>query len=96
MGEWGRGFWQAAALASVGAAIGIGQLLLTGERLTRQIIIGRAISTGGMAMGAGAALVWFPALDPLAMLGLAAILASLGTSALERIFQRVLGKGETS
>lgn len=93
MEGWSKGVLQAFMFAMIGVAIGIGQLLASQERLTRRIVIGRALSTGGIAMGAGIALVWFPALPPVAMIGIAAILASLGTSALEKIFQRLLGNG---
>ncbi len=93
MDEWRRAMYQAMGFACIGVAIGIGQLLASQERLTRRIIIGRALSTGGIAMGAGFALIWFPSLPPVAMIGLAALLASLGTSALEKMFQRFIGKG---
>lgn len=92
MEDWFKGAAQAAAFVITGIAIGLGQLLLSPERLTRRIMFGRALSTGGIAMGAGAVLVWFPDLPFLGLLGIAAMLASLGTSALERIFQRFLGK----
>jgi len=88
-----EGLRQASIFAVVGIVIGMGQLLASQEKLTRRIIIGRALSTGGIAMGAGAAGVWFPNLPFEATLGIAAILASLGTSALESLFQRVLSKG---
>lgn len=92
MDEWRRGLMQAAMFAVVGITIGLGQLLASQEQLTRRIVIGRALSTGGLAVGAGVAQVWFPSIPPVAMIGLAAVLASLGTSALERVFQRVLGR----
>ena len=88
-----EGLQQAAIFAIVGILIGIGQLLGGQEKLTRRIIIGRALSTGGIAMGAGAAGVWFPDLPFEVKLGIAALLASLGTSALEKLFQRILTKG---
>ena len=94
MDEWAKGLAQAVLFAAIGIAIGLGQLLASQEELTRRIVIGRALSTGGIAMGAGIVLVWFPSMPPVAMIGVASIAASLGTSALERIFQRFLGKGE--
>ena len=77
--------------AAVGILIGIGHLLASKEVLTPRIIVGRAISTGGLALGAGAALAWMPELPVVAQVGIAAALASLGTSGLERMFQRMLG-----
>lgn len=78
----------------VGILIGHGQLLVSGVELTRRIVIGRALSIGGLASAAGAVLVWVPDLPLLGQIGVAAALASLGTSGLERLFQRVIdGRG---
>ena len=74
----------------VGVSIGIGQLLAGNERLTLRLLIGRALSTGGLAMAAGVVLVWVPELSLVGQIGVAAGLASLGTSGLERAFQRVI------
>ena len=74
----------------VGISIGLGQLLASGEALTARIIIGRSLSTGGIAMAAGAVLVWVPDVPMLGQIGVAAALASLGTSGLERLFQRLI------
>ena len=41
-------------------------------------------------MAAGAVLVWVPDLPLIGQVGVAAVLASLGTSGLERLFQRLL------
>jgi hypothetical protein len=80
--------------AVVGVTIGVGQLLASGEVLTWRIIIGRSLSTGGIAMAAGAVLVWVPDLPLIGQIGVAAALASLGTSGLEKVFQRMLaGRG---
>lgn len=88
------GFWDeignAILFGIVGVSIGIGQLLASGEVLTWRIIVGRALSTGGIAMAAGTVLVWVPDLPLIGQIGLAAGLASLGTSGLERMFQRLI------
>ena len=76
--------------ALVGISIGLGQLLASGEVLTARIIVGRALSTGGIAMAAAAVLVWVPDVPMLGQIGVAAALASLGTSGLERLFQRLI------
>lgn len=76
--------------AAVGVFIGIGQLMASKETLTPQIIIGRAISTAGLAMASGVALIWVPELPMIGQIGLAAMLASLGTSGIERVLQRFL------
>lgn len=83
----------ALTLAMVGALVGIGTLLASTERLTWRVVIGRAISSGALGMSAAALLSFMPTLPFAAQLGLAAVLASLGTSALERLFQRVIGGG---
>ena len=74
----------------VGISIGIGQLMVGSERLTIRLLVGRALSTGGLAMAAGIVLVWVPELSMVGQIGVAAGLASLGTSGLERAFQRVI------
>jgi len=80
-----------AGLGGVGALIGLGQLLGSGEVLTGKIILGRALSSGGLGVAAGSVLIWIPDIDPIALAGAAAVAASLGTSFLERVTQRLLG-----
>ena len=79
------------SLGVAGAVIGIGQLLSGGERLTLRLALGRAIVSGGLGMCAGASAIIFPELSFPATVGMAAVLSSLGTSAIERLFQRVVG-----
>lgn len=84
----------AALFSLVGITIGVGQLLVSREELTVRLVVGRALVTGGLGMAAGAVLVWVPELTLIGQIGIAAALASLGTSGLERLFQRVItGKG---
>ena len=79
----------------IGATIGIGQHLLSPTSFSWRIIIGRALSTGGLAVVAGTFLVMQPNMSPLSQMGVAAGIASLGTAALEAMFMRfVLGKRE--
>lgn len=78
-------------LAMIGMAVGLGQLLASTESLTPRIIVGRCLSTAGIAMAAAAIMVWFPDMGFVAKCGVAAGLASLGTSGLEKIFQRIAG-----
>lgn len=89
--HWWDSLLQGAVAVFIGIAIGLGQLLASQEKLTPRIIWGRALSTGGISMASGVALVWIPDMPLLAQLGLAAALASLGTSGLERLFQRWIG-----
>lgn len=82
----------ASTLGAVGLIIGIGQLLASQERLTTRIIVGRALSSAGLGASSTAMLVAFPDLPLAAQFGCAALFASLGTSFLERMFQKWLGK----
>ncbi len=91
--HWYEQLATAAMFALVGITIGIGQLLASKEVLTPRIIVGRALSTAGIAMAAGSALAWVPDLPLVAQIGFAALLASLGTSGLERVFQKVIDRG---
>ena len=88
--DWKDNIAHALLFSLIGISIGIGQLLASPERLTKRIIIGRALSTGGLSMAAGLVLVWVPDLPLIGQIGVAAALASLGTSGLERMFQRLI------
>ena len=77
----------------IGATIGIGQHLLSPDRFSWRVIVGRALSTGGLAVVSGAMLMVQPNMCPLAQMGIAAGIASLGTAALEMAFMRfVIGR----
>lgn len=77
----------------IGATIGVGQHLLSPDPLSWRIAIGRALSTGGLAVVAGTVLVMHPTMSPLSQMGIAAGIASLGTAALEMVFLRyVIGR----
>jgi hypothetical protein len=78
-------------LIFLGAGIGLGQLLATKEPLTWRLVLGRAIVSGGLGLAAAAVLSFMPALPFAAQLGLAATSASLGTSFLEKMVNRVFG-----
>lgn len=78
-------------LAALGAAIGIGKLLAGGEPLTARLVLGRALVSGGIGAAASATTIVFPTADPLVTYGVAAALASIGTSALETILARKVG-----
>lgn len=88
--HWYEQFASSLLFALVGISIGMGQLLASNEQITLRLLLGRALSTGGLAMAAGVVLVWVPELSMPGQLGVAAGLASLGTSGLERVFQRAI------
>ena len=79
------------AMGLVGVLTALGQLLASNEMLTPRIILGRALSSIGLSVSAGALLLWFAEPHPLALIGVSAGLASLGTSFLERFLQKKLG-----
>lgn len=79
-------------LAAAGLIAGLGTLFASKERLTARIIVGRALTSAALGVvSAGVTEIWFPGLSFEAKVGIAAALASLGTSGLERIFQKFLG-----
>jgi hypothetical protein len=79
------------ALGAAGLVVGLGQLLASEERLTRRIIVGRAMSSAGLGAASAGVLAWIPDLPLVAQLGIACAMASLGTSGLEKLFQRITG-----
>lgn len=81
-----------ASLGLVGAALGLGQLLASGDKITARVVLARAICSGGLGLCSAAATLIFPTLTFTASVGLACVLASLGTSAIERLFQKFLSK----
>jgi len=78
-------------LAFLGAGIGLGQLLNSKEPLTPRLMFGRAFVSGGLGASAAAVISFMPTLPFAAQLGIAAALASLGTSAVEKMVNRLLG-----
>ena len=80
-------------LGAVGGLVGFGQLLASKEELTWRIVMGRFLSSCGLGVSAAAVVIFVPELPLVAQLGLAAGLASLGTSALEVVFRKYFGEG---
>lgn len=80
-------------LGIAGLFTGLGVLLASKEKLTLRIIIGRAISSTALGLMASGVLIWIPNLSIDAKIAIACFLASIGTSSLERIFQKKFGGG---
>jgi hypothetical protein len=93
--EWKDALAQAFLFGLIGTLTGLGQLLASKEVLSRRIVVGRCLSTAGIAMASGVVLLIVPGIPPIAQIGVAAALASLGTSGLERLIQRTLGVGKS-
>lgn len=77
---------------SLGAAIGLGKLLLSNEPVTPRKAIGHCIVSGGL--GGAAALIQIPLPDaPLPVIvGAACALASLGASTVTMMVQKYMDK----
>lgn len=80
------------ALGFAGLIAGLGTLLASAETLTLRIIVGRAMSSFALGIAAASVLTWIPNLAFEAQVGLACLVASLGTSGLERLIQRIANK----
>ena len=79
-------------LAIAGLIAGLGTLLASTEKLTMRIVIGRALSSVALGVTAASILVWIPGVPLMGQVGAACAIASLGTSGLERVFQRMLNR----
>ena len=82
-----------AILAGIGAFIGLGKLLASDEPITWRHALGRSMASAGVGAAAGATTLLFPSADPVVLLGVAAALASAGSSVLEMIIKKKLGGG---
>ena len=78
-------------LGLIGLIIGLGQILASEDKLTVRLVVGRAVTSAGLGASAAAFLALIPELPLPALCGIAAAIASLGTSAIEKIIQRALG-----
>ena len=78
-----------ATLGVVGLIAGIGALLASKETLTLRIVIGRAMTSVALAVAATSIGVW-QNVSLETQIGLAAGIASLGTSGLEAILKKYL------
>ena len=78
-----------AVLALFGLLAGIGTMLASKEELTLRIVFGRALSSAALGVAAASILTFFPALPFEAQIGVACVFASLGTSSLEKLLQRL-------
>lgn len=90
--EWWQTIFQAIAFAGIGVLIALGQILQIKEPITLRAALGRCITTGGIALVAGATLTLFPGIPFIAQIGIAAMLASLGNSGLELLIHRLLNR----
>lgn len=76
------------ALVIMGALIGMGKLLASDERLTLRLILGRTMLGSATCMIAGAGLIQFPDLPPLALYGIGSALGIAGSQGIEAWIKR--------
>lgn len=81
-----------AALCGVGVLIGVGKLLASDEPVKFRQVLGRAILNGALGVAAGAIVLLFPGIGLVPQIAVACILASLGASSLEALFNRLVKK----
>lgn len=81
-----------AALGIAGALIGLAKLFSGNDKITVRLATTRAILSGALGMCAAASTIFVPNLSMPAQVGLACVLASLGVSALEKLFERWVNK----
>ena len=74
--------------AALGVGIGLGKLLASRQVITTRLVIGRALVTGGLAISGHLIVLAFPTADFWVQFAVAGALASLGTSAIEKILTR--------
>ncbi|MHC0508796.1 phage holin family protein [Achromobacter aegrifaciens] len=80
--------WEAlGVLAILGVVIAIGKLLVSNEKFSWHLAIGRAIVSAGLSVAAGSILAFIPGVSMLAVIGLACASAVLGEQFLERLIQ---------
>jgi len=78
-------------LLLIGAVIALGKVLASNEKITPRLIAGRVILGAAISVAAGAALVQFPDMSPLAVNGVGAGLGILGYQFCEMWLRRRLG-----
>lgn len=83
-------FEQILLLIAIGAAVPLGRGLIDPGRPSWRVITGRVILNAVFTLSAGALLVWIPGVPLFGLLGLAAILSSLGQTGAERWARRYL------
>ena len=84
-----------ATLATVGAVIGLGQLLASSEELKLRRVMGRCIASAALGACAPLILVFSPEASMPVVFALGCALVSLGVSGLERVIARVIGPKPT-
>ena len=72
-------------LFTVGAMIGLAKLLVSDEKITPRLLIGRTILGSASSIAAGVVLIQIPNIDKLALIGIASALGIAGSSFIEML-----------
>lgn len=87
MQQYDKTFWE---LAIMGAFIGVAKLMLSSEELTFRVIFGRAVLGSAASTAAGAVLLQFPNISPLAVMGIGSLTGILGAQYIEKYLRTKL------
>lgn len=82
--------------AGIGFLIAVGRVLAADEHVSMKQVIGRAIINTGIALGAFAVLTFIPGLGMEGKIGMAALIASLGTTGAEMLLRKIMGVPQVS
>ncbi|MFW2078811.1 holin [Acinetobacter sp. ULE_I010] len=77
-------------LIFMGVVIAMAKVLVSTEKLTWRVVVGRSILNGFATLGAGAVLIWISDLSMLGVLGLGAFLGTLGSQFIEAQLRKVV------
>lgn len=80
MQEHEKTFWM---LVVIGAVIGLSKLLVSEERLTVRLVLGRTVLGSASSVLAGGVLLQIPDIHPLALIAIASALGILGSTFIE-------------
>lgn len=89
MQELEKSFW---FLLVMGAAIGVGKLLVSDDPITLRLILGRALLGAATSMVAGVGLMQFPGMPQMALYGIGCALGIVGSQFLELWLKRWMNK----
>ena len=75
-------------LLLIGGLIGMSKLLVSTEKLTFRVIVGRTILGSASSLIAGLVLLQIPDISPLALLGIGSALGILGSTFIEEYLKK--------
>ena len=75
-------------LIVIGGLIGMSKLLVSTEKLTFRVIVGRTILGSASSLIAGLVLLQIPDISPLALLGIGSALGILGSTFIEEYLKK--------